>query len=363
MTDESLTEQKLFDAVTELEIFSFVMGVDVVVGKAYSSPLRIDIHPSFYIFNSVRGSNKLMWKDHSTGESGNVFKLIALLHGLKYPDSLRWVNREMGIGLPDDYIDISEKGYARNVPKRIFSPSSLPTEYSQKVNSVKEFKFVYRFWEMYDFDYWSQYCITPETLTFYHVNAVDQVWMNDKFLFRSTKYEPVYNYVFVNEVDNTLRYKIYKPLSHRSRKWLSNCNVDVLPGYIQLLYLQQNGYVFDSNSFLVITKSLKDTMVLHELGILSISVNSETSGIPKYHLENIMKLGINKFLILYDNDEAGRSNALKLSQQYSIPAIEIPEEYQVKDISDLIKYYGKNTTKEFTQYFKEYAGYPRLQLR
>lgn len=348
-----LKEQELLEVVSEHDIFNFVLQRNVPLNTPIHSPLRVDHNPSFNIFEATQGSNKLMWKDFSTGESGNCFKLVSLMYNLNYIEAIRWVNRNMGIGLIDSMIKLQGNGVRRDCVKKdnlIYKP--IPSE------SIKEsktnFNFVYRYWTKADYAYWEQYHIQPLTLDTYGVNAVDQVWVNNKFAFRSIKTEPIYNYIFVDEINSEYRYKVYRPFNVKHSKWLSNCNDNVLPGYIQLKNLRLAGY--DLGSFCFITKSYKDNMVFTELGYPCVSSNSENSIIKPIHFRNLINLGFTEFVVVFDNDGAGRKAAMKYNELYNIPAFEIDETLGVKDISEFIQQYGKQEATQLANVFSSYKN-------
>lgn len=55
-------------------------------GKCVSSPFRDDRHPSFSISSCGR-----FFKDHATGEGGDVFTFISMATGLGFKDALAWL--------------------------------------------------------------------------------------------------------------------------------------------------------------------------------------------------------------------------------------------------------------------------------
>lgn len=90
----------------------------------------------------------------------------------------------------------------------------------------------------------------------------------------------------------------------------------------------------------IITSSLKDAMVLHEIGYSAIAFNSE--GIPTRNengkfVENTishLKERFDNVLLFLDNDEPGVNYAKKVSERFSITSVAIPSNLP-KDISDV----------------------------
>jgi hypothetical protein len=136
-------------------------------------------------------------------------------------------------------------------------------------------------------------------------------------------------------------FKIYRPLSKsREDKWRSNCTKYDIQGWEQLP---------DEGDLLIITKSLKDIMVLRRFNVFSIAPHSEVSLLPESVL-NEAKNRFKRILVLYDNDDAGRKGALEMKEKYTLETIEIPSHYLdiygVKDISDFVREFGEKKTQE-----------------
>ena len=83
-----LTIEYILSKVTEYEIYSHYLG-QFKVGAIYNSPFRKDRNPSFGVYYSKR-ANKLLFKDHGTGECGGIVKFVSLFTGkTDYQDILQ----------------------------------------------------------------------------------------------------------------------------------------------------------------------------------------------------------------------------------------------------------------------------------
>jgi DNA primase len=102
----------------------------------------------------------------------------------------------------------------------------------------------------------------------------------------------------------------------------------------------------EMGDLLVITKSMKDVMVLHEMKIPAVSVSSESSFL-KDDLIAELKTRFQRIYILFDNDKAGNENSLKFEQKHNIPRIVIPDELGGKDVSDAVKTVGFKETEQW----------------
>jgi DNA primase len=105
---------------------------------------------------------------------------------------------------------------------------------------------------------------------------------------------------------------------------------------------------------LVITKSLKDCMLLYELGIPAIAPCSENLFVSQKQFEKLKNKFKNIFLF-YDNDQAGISNMNKIRKQFpGLIVTFIPRHLEAKDISDFYFKYGKKRTIELINKAKEH---------
>ena len=123
------------------------------------------------------------------------------------------------------------------------------------------------------------------------------------------------------------KFKIYRPLASKYTKWRTNLTNSDVQGLAELPK--------EGGNLLIITKSLKDVMCLHEMGFYAIAASSETTFIP----EDIIKSLRSKWkhiVIIYDRDKTGMLESRKYSKQYKMDAIFVHKKFKAKDISDAI---------------------------
>ena len=93
---------------------------------------------------------------------------------------------------------------------------------------------------------------------------------------------------------------------------------------------------------IVICSSLKDALCLWaNTGIPSIAVQGEGYSISETAI-NELKRRFDNIYILFDNDEAGKKDGIKLSEQTGFKNLVLPEFKGGKDVSDLFKTKGKD---------------------
>ena len=160
----------------------------------------------------------------------------------------------------------------------------------------------------------------------FNIFSTKRVWINKKLLFTYSNLDPIFSYYF----PKSKHLKVYRPLTNNKKnKWIGNtCREDV-QGIDNLDY---------TKDLIILTSSLKDAIVLHQLGYPSIALNSEGT----HPTLDVISL-INKFkykYVLYDNDEAGLNYSKSLMEK--IPALNLLEilDDKAKDPSDFVVEYS-----------------------
>lgn len=303
-----ITLEWILSRVTEYEIYAHYLG-QFKVGAIYNSPFRKDKNPSFGIYYSKK-ANKLLFKDHGTGECGGIIKFVSLMTGIT------------------DYNSILE-----NIVEHLHITKDT------KLDSTKEYKptgetvigIVRQPFTEVDKAYWNQFNITESTLKKFNVNSIKYYLCNGivKGIYKDTN--PMYAY----KVNNN--FKIYRPLGDKYTKWRNNLTQDDIQGYQQLP---------KKGDILIITKSLKDVMCLYEMGIPAISPSSESTWIPDTTLEALKKR-FKRILVCFDRDSSGVRNLRKICKKTGLEGFLLHKNLKAKDISDSIKINGFEKTKDF----------------
>lgn len=293
-----ITLDYILSKVSEYDIYAHYLG-QFKVGAIYNSPFRKDKNPSFGIYYSKR-TKQLLFKDHGTGECGNIVKFVSLYTGLtNYNDILKDIVKQLNI-TTDTKLDSSKQ----------YIPSS------ETVIGIVRQKFTPT-----DINYWSQFNISEKTLKKFNVNSIKYYLCNGivKGIYKEDN--PMYAYKVYNN------FKIYRPLADKYTKWRNNLTEYDIQGYAQLP---------SKGDTLIITKSMKDVMCLYEMGIPAISPSSESTFIPNDILEGLKKR-FKRIIILFDRDNAGVKYLRKMSLKTGLEACLIPKYLNAKDVSDAIK--------------------------
>lgn len=300
-TNINLTLDYILSKVTEYDIYEAYIG-KFKIGMIYNSPFRKDKNPSFGCYYS-RSSKQLMFKDHGTGECGNIIKFISLFTGItNYADILKDIVSRLKI--TNDTKLVSSKQYIS------------PTE---TIIGVVRQDFT-----LTDINYWSQFNISLQTLKKFGVSSIKYYLCNGivKGIYKDDN--PMFAYKVYNH------FKIYRPLGDKYTKWRNNLTELDIQGYKQL---PKEGNV------LFITKSMKDVMCFYEMGIPAISPSSESTFIPSKVLKQLEKR-FKRIIILFDRDPAGVKFSRKINKQTGLEVMLIHKKFKAKDLSDAIKLNG-----------------------
>lgn len=312
---ERITKEEILKRTTEYDIYNYYMPYKFKLGRVTSSPFREDVHPSFAIFKSNR-DGALLFKDFATNQVGDCFKFVSLLFDLNLNQTLEKIWSD----IIDKNLKATKQGlYIKEYYKNRKTLISIKRKNFTKI----------------DDKFWGKYNIDRDTLKKYNVFPISKFWVNDiESRFEYSDESPMYAYKVFNS------FKIYRPYSELKKdKWRSSCGIYDIQGWEQLP---------DNGDLLVITKSLKDVMVLSLFNIPSIAPQGENAPIPEKAVYELKKR-FKRLVLLYDYDEAGEKGAKDINKQFDIDYVFIPKHYSladVKDISDHVKEFGVNETKE-----------------
>lgn len=314
--NQTITLDDILDYKTEIEILEFYLDIkDLPI--TINSPLRKDNNASFRIDYSDNG--RISFYDFGgINEHGGLFDLLMRIYQLSFTDILIKIYNEMIIGKSLTKIKRDKINFTNNYKSKI-----------EKLN-VKVRK-----WRDYDLEFWSKYGISQQWLEFGDIYPISHIFITKKdedMIIPCEKFA----YAYVEFKDGKTTYKIYQPYSE-NYKWINKHDKSVIDLWSKLPSSGQN---------LIITSSRKDALCIWaNLNIPSICLQAESYAAK----ENVMQQLIDRFeniYVLYDNDfnseqNWGRIGGQKIAQMFNFKQIEIPDEYQSKDPSDLYKNHGK----------------------
>lgn len=294
---------------SDLDIYKFYLP-DFKIGKAMFSPVRKEKTPSFYIFKARDG--KYRWKDFGfTGKSGNAVNLVMELFNLTYKGAKEKLLQDLsGVTL---YLGLPPKVLVE--PK----PSIIDIKIKSKPFTVADLK------------YWSMFGINQQTLNKFMVYSISHYWINNKLI-----YIPKNQLSFAYYLSG--KWKIYSPYS--KIKWITNGNSYTIQGASQLV---------EKGELLVLSKALKDVMILDSFGIPAIAPQSESVLLDRSIMISLFKR-FDNIVTFFDSDLSGINLAKKYYDEYHISGLEVPKNCCAKDLGEYVVNFGLRETEELLKH-------------
>ena len=313
--EPKITKEFLLSKNSEETYMSYYLGVPIKKGL-FRSPLRDDKHSTCSFFRGNSGN--LYFKDFATGQCLTFEGVVMEKYHCTYPNALKIIAKDFG------YIQSSEvKKQEIKIQPKFEGEKETFIQVEIKDFSESELK------------WWNSFGVTKQTLDKYKVYSIKTVFLNGNIYAQSTQHSPIYGYYF-GKKENIEQWRIYMP-KRKEFRFIGNVSTKTIQGYKQL---PANG------KLLVITKSMKDTMLLSSLGIPAVAPNSETQFVSEKLLDEFRERFKN-IVLLYDSDLTGVRFMNKIRKQYrDLIVWMIPRKYEAKDISDFYQKYGKSKTIE-----------------
>jgi len=316
-----ITKDFILSKVNQESIMQHYIGTDVNSKKLFLSPLRSDNHVTCSIYKSKSGI--LYMHDFATNEHIDCWNLVMRLYSCNYYEALKIIAQDFNL--------ISSDITKTQTPKIV---ESLKETESAKIQvQIKDFT-------NKELEWWKSFGISRKTLKKYHVFSLQHVFLNGELKFTSSEQCPIYGYYFGKDKNHEEKWKIYFPMRTEFR-FINNTNKKLLQGYKQLP---------KTGDLLVISKSMKDIMAMHEFNIPAVAPNSETLFINDKQLEEF-KSRFKHILIFYDSDRPGKYNMAKIRREHPELNYYFLPRHLSKDFTDTIKQVGVDKMKELVNQF------------
>ena len=291
------------------------MGVPIEEER-FCSPFRNDDHPTCSLWRAPN-NEVLYFMDWAVLDKPlDVFGLYMYAYGCSFSQAVDglW-------GLMEGWVPGKTPGIRGGIKIR-------------KMEDVK-LKAQAREWLKRDYNWWLGFGITAATLDFFRVSPAQYIWLGDDLVYVYSG--PTIHPAYIYEGRDYL--KAYFPFRQKFRFYQNNGSA--IQGWDQLP---------ESGEELVITKALKDIMLLYELGIPAIAPQSEGTTLDE---ENVTELRnrFTRIVVLFDNDHAGIT-ALRRYKKIGLPILMLSR-HDAKDISDYYHKYGAIKTKQLVDKTRE----------
>lgn len=323
-----ITKEFLQSKYSDETYFEHYLGFPVTK-KLFTSVLRSDKKPTCSFYRNKNGD--LIYKDFGTGDNFNFIGLVMEMFNLSYYQAINKIAADFGLIKTDI---ISVKAEIKESTSKILDTGPTYIQVTTKSFSKEEL------------DWWNKFGIEQELLDKYKVFSCEHVFINGRLSVSSTPNNYIFGYYFGTDNGREL-WKIYMPLRKKFR-FLNNISMDVLQGYEQLP---------ESGPLLVITKSMKDSIVLKRLGIPAVAPNSEVLIISQEQMDEFHKRF--KYIVFYwDRDYAGVTNLQKIRKTYPECAYFINPKNTAKDLSDCVEKFGLRYVRDqIPKYLKQLQEY------
>ncbi len=308
-----IKKEDILDLTDEKSIFNHYLKTSDFK-KNISSPFAVDKKPSFKVYEpgtrNGKAYNNWSFKCHSTGKQGDCWQLVA------------------------DIYNLNCKSDFNKVLEHIANDMNLQVNGSAVLH---HFELTKKEWTSKGLKYWSDLGVNKELLKQYNVCEVDKYEYSKDNEIKKFKAFPgvlVYSYL-VND-----RYKVYIPQQKVSAKKEVNKFFHNTQYAKDVFGLKQ---LPDKCNNIVICAGEKDCLVAVANGFNAVSFQTEAI-MPEPNIIRGLKDKCDNLLICYDNDNAGHSQAKKISERYALPIVKLPENYK-----DIAIYLPKHKTEAFKQ--------------
>jgi len=292
----------ILSRVEQEQLMERYTNVPIKINEKFHSPFRKDESPSCVYYYNKAG--KLFFRDFGKGRPMDCFEVACLINQCTFSEVLKIVTDDFNL----IQAPVKKKDYGHlELARRI---ASEPTNMSIEPYTLNGS------WDLdhAGMSFWQSVGVTPATLKKFKVFQLNQAWVNDRIVYRHSSTSPGFAYWMGSD-----KYKLYFPLRDKVR-FLQN--TDIVQGYEQLPA---------EGPLLVITKSMKDTMLFHEYGVAACAPQSEVHPFADGVVDELKKR-FKRIVLCYDYDYTGVKNTNKLRKQYDL-------EYSfvegAKDLSDL----------------------------
>lgn len=303
----TISLEEILCETSEVKICAYYLNIDELP-ILIKSPLRVDKNPSFSIYIK---DEKVYYYDFGNHDKGNLYDILIKMWGVTFEECLLTIKR--------DIISINQKFVVYFESTRCIDSRRYKKDVTLQVK-IRE-------WKDYDVKYWESYGISLAWLKYADVYPISHkiITKDSKtYVFGADKYA----YVYVERKEGHVTLKIYQPFNKLGYKWSNSHDASVISLWTKIP---------EYGKQLCICASLKDALCLwSNTGIPSIALQGEGYLISDTAIKEL-KRRFENIYIIFDNDEAGIIDGIKLEKHTNFKNISLPPFDGGKDISDLYK--------------------------
>lgn len=336
---QELTPENVLENVSEVMLWRHYLGTEFQLRKSMCSPLRRDKNPSFSLYEDSSG--RIKFKDFG-GDRGDIFDFLCAKESITFPEALIMVNIDftLRLGTVSQQAGKGLRMVSKQAERQL---GRFEEEFTVKNPSSSFVQAFVRSYREEDYGFWMGFGIREETLRRYNVYCASKVKVNGVVMYQDSHGDPCYIYHFPRTKHN----KCYFPFRTGSRRFVgSTNNYEDIQGYDQCELKKGN------KKLLILTKSMKDVMVLRELGYDAMAIHGEGQYFYRDFVRHIKKY-YPRIISLYDRDRTGVKGARHIWREYGIQPYFVSKTWtrlhNVKDISDVYKKIGRRAAEEFIE--------------
>jgi hypothetical protein len=288
-----------------LDIFKRYTKKNFKLNTAFSSPLREDRHPSFYIRYDKK-TNKYYFRDFGRDQvMGDAIEFVKLVFKENYYSAIKRIAHDFSINID------------RN-PKQAIQSKTIRV----KELMIQDYQLDKKKINDQSIEYFNAFGIHENILKKYNTISVTDMRLHGKKIIADSN-EPIILYLF------PWGGKVYRPNSDRRFFYFGEKPKNYIFGLEQLP---------DSGKTLIITGGEKDVLSFASLGYPAICFNSETSNIDEDLME-VLKKRFRNVIVCYDMDTTGKKASKEHAKMFglSVMALPLSGKKDDKDISDFIR--------------------------
>lgn len=323
------------------EIFRYYFR-NFELGKLYSSPLRKDPIPSFNIYASRKNQSILLFKDFG-GQRGNAIDFVMALQNVAFYDAITTIVKDLNLPYKTrgNYVNIVPVFKRKDfIPDEKVKHRLLPIIYKFNGRPI---------YTETDRKFWLRDLKVPSLsyLTRHRILSAKELHIGGASVWYATTDSPIY--IYPEKYEGEWWRKAYRPFGEPGEKWRSDYpdaanmihGVDLLRG---------------NTEDLIITKSVKDNVVLDCTGFEAIATQGEDMPFNP-NLMLALKKWYKRIYVLFDNDytkedNVGRRLSEKFANEHDVGQIIIPRSYEFTDTSELIATFDHDTLKRLINKWK-----------
>jgi hypothetical protein len=320
-----VTKEVIFSRLSQEQIFERYFGVKVVLGTQYCSPLRTDKNPTGGF--AYAKSGKLYFRDWTGHFFGDCIDFVRVMYNISFQSALEKIAADFDI--------VNGTADAQPALKSL-QPAPLKKEPAVIQIASQPFQN----WDRY---YWTRHGVSSNTLKFFNTKSVKAIWLNGNRIYTYRHKDPAIAYHL-----GPKEYKIYFPERPKSSNRFI-CNTTIVQGWQQLP---------PKGELVVITKSMKDIIVLFQFGIRAVAWQGEGIVPDTPRVQELLNR-FNSVVSLYDFDLTGIRTANKL-RLLGVPAAFLTngkcntKNRNAKDPEEFVWRHGIAAATELANQFKNH---------